>query len=121
MSGSSGIPPQIDLRRQFVDRESFPCWCRQRKFFCLSVLGKIPGRFWTLQPIFGRVLGVQEADGILMLGLVPRANRLYTEGGVFHLTHRCHNRAFLLRFCRDRDAYRLKMREKLKRFAVSML
>ncbi len=53
-----------------------------------------------------------------------RANRLRggtTEGGVFHLTHRCHNRAFLLKFSRDRDAYRAKLREHVRRFDVSVL
>jgi hypothetical protein len=36
---------------------------------------------------------------------MARANRLTTDGGVFHVTHRCHNRTFLLKFARDRDAY----------------
>src|SRR4029453_10163152 len=36
---------------------------------------------------------------------MARANRWRGEGGIFHLTHRCHNRAFLLKFARDRDAY----------------
>ena len=48
-------------------------------------------------------------------------NRLRVEGGVFHLTHRCHNRAFLLKFARDRDAYRAKAREHLRQFDVSVL
>ena len=52
---------------------------------------------------------------------MPRAHRLKVAGGLFHLTHRCHNRAFLLRFARDRDAYRAKLRQKLKRFEVSLL
>jgi len=56
-----------------------------------------------------------------MLRTVPRAHRLKVEGGLFHLTHRCHNRAFLLKFARDRDAYRAKLRQKLKRFEVSLL
>ena len=43
------------------------------------------------------------------------------DGGVFHLTHRCHNRAFLLKFARDRDAYRAKLREQLARFEVALL
>ena len=43
------------------------------------------------------------------------------EGGVFHLTHRCHNRAFLLRFARDREAYRAKLREQLAHFEVALL
>ena len=42
---------------------------------------------------------------------MSRAHRLPTEGGVFHLTHRCHNRAFLLKFARDRNAYRVKLRD----------
>jgi putative transposase len=50
-----------------------------------------------------------------------RANRLGVEGGIFHLTHRCHNRAFLLKFARDRDAYRAKMREVLAKFEISLL
>jgi hypothetical protein len=33
---------------------------------------------------------------------MPRANRFYTLGGVWHVTHRCHNREFLLKFARDR-------------------
>lgn len=52
---------------------------------------------------------------------MPRAHRLKVEGGLFHLTHRCHNRAFLLKFARDRDDYRSRMRQKLKQFDVSLL
>jgi len=37
------------------------------------------------------------------------------------LTHRCHNRAFLLRFARDRDSYRARIREALHQFDVSLL
>ena len=43
------------------------------------------------------------------------------EGGVFLLTHRCHNRAFPLKFARDRDACRAKLRERLARFEVALL
>ena len=56
-----------------------------------------------------------------MFGGMARANRLRVDGGVFHLTHRCHNRAFLLKFARDRDAYRVKVREHLRQFDVSVL
>ena len=55
---------------------------------------------------------------------MTRANRLRGlrgDGGVFHLTHRCHNQAFLLKFARDRDDYRAKVREKLGQFDVSVL
>jgi putative transposase len=50
-----------------------------------------------------------------------RAHRLKVQGGIFHVTHRCHNREFLLKFARDQDAYRAKMREELKRFEISLL
>ena len=52
---------------------------------------------------------------------MPRAHRLQVEGGIFHLTHRCHNRAFLLKFARDRDRYRAGMREALQQFDMSLL
>lgn len=36
---------------------------------------------------------------------MPCANRHYLPGYVWHLTHRCHRRQFLLRFARDRWAW----------------
>ena len=41
---------------------------------------------------------------------MPRANRYFIPGQVYHLTHRCHDRRFF-KFARDRNAYRLKLRE----------
>ena len=52
---------------------------------------------------------------------MARANRLCGQGGIFHVTHRCHNREFLLKFARDRDAYRDRLREHLSEFAVGLL
>jgi len=40
---------------------------------------------------------------------------------VFHLTHRCHNRAFLLKFACDRNAYRAKLREHLQQHQLWLL
>jgi putative transposase len=37
------------------------------------------------------------------------------------VTHRCHNRAFLLKFARDRDAYRAILRKQLPRFDLWLL
>jgi putative transposase len=60
-------------------------------------------------------------------GRVPSMGRAYrlgdagNAGGVFHVTHRCHNRSFLLKFARDRDGYRSKLREHLRQFHVSIL
>jgi putative transposase len=52
---------------------------------------------------------------------MPRANRYTLTGRVCHITHRCHDQAFLLRFARDRDAYRARLREALKTFDVHLL
>lgn len=47
---------------------------------------------------------------------MPRADRYMLEGYVYHLTHRCHNRAFLLRFARDREVYREWLRVGVRRY-----
>ena len=52
---------------------------------------------------------------------MARGNQLRGQGGIFHVTHRCHNRAFLLKFGKDRDAYRAKLREHLGEFEISLL
>lgn len=54
---------------------------------------------------------------------MPRANRhLHVLAGrTYHVTHRCHDRAFLLKFARDRDAYRAWLLRGLKGFDVAVL
>ena len=52
---------------------------------------------------------------------MARANRLRVDGGVFHVTHRCHNREFLLKFACDRNAYRAKLLEHLGQYEVWLL
>jgi putative transposase len=56
-----------------------------------------------------RVIGARMMDGVTSPYSIPV------------LTHRCHNRAFLLKFARDREAYRALMRSKLREFEVSLL
>jgi len=36
---------------------------------------------------------------------MPRANRHFLPGQLWHLTHCCHEKAFLLKFARDRRRY----------------
>jgi hypothetical protein len=50
---------------------------------------------------------------------MARANRLSGQGGIFHVTHRCHNREFLLKFALDRDGYRTKLRDHLRELTSS--
>ena len=52
---------------------------------------------------------------------MPRAHGLGINEGIFHLTHRCHNRQHLLKFARDRNSYRSKLREALREFEVALL
>src|SRR5438105_5628594 len=56
-----------------------------------------------------------------MVLFMPRAHQLHINGGIFHITHRCHNRAFLLKFARDRNAYRQLLRAALQQFDLSLL
>jgi hypothetical protein len=37
---------------------------------------------------------------------MPRANRYFIPGHVWHITHRCHRSGFLLKFVRDRKRWR---------------
>jgi len=52
---------------------------------------------------------------------MPRANRYIIPGQYYHVTHRCHNKAFLLKFARDRNEYRQRLRELLPSVAVHLL
>ena len=52
---------------------------------------------------------------------MPRANRHFLPGYVWHLTHRCHHKAFLLKFARDRSRYLRWLFEAKKRFGLSVL
>ena len=52
---------------------------------------------------------------------MPRANRHYIPGYVWHITHRCHKKEFLLKFGRDRRRYLQWLFEARKRYDLSVL
>jgi putative transposase len=52
---------------------------------------------------------------------MPRANRFQLPGMICHLTHRCHNRSFLLAFACYRSEYRERLRLASKKFNVAIL
>jgi len=52
---------------------------------------------------------------------MARANRHYSPGLVWHLTHRCHKREFLLKFARDKRAWFHWMLEAKKNFGLCIL
>ena len=52
---------------------------------------------------------------------MPRANRHFLPGHVWHITHRCHRKEFLLKFQRDRKCWRRWLFEARKRFGLCVL
>jgi putative transposase len=51
---------------------------------------------------------------------MPRANRYILPGYVYHLTHRCHNRKFLLRCRLDRIEYCSRLRHAARKYRISL-
>jgi putative transposase len=52
---------------------------------------------------------------------MPRANRHFLPDYLWHITHRCHQRKFLLKFARDRRSYVHWLFEAKKRVGLSVL
>jgi REP element-mobilizing transposase RayT len=52
---------------------------------------------------------------------MPRANRHLLTGHVWHITHRCHKKEFLLKFTCDRRCYLCWLFEAKKRYGLSVL
>ena len=52
---------------------------------------------------------------------MPRANRHFVPGHVWHITHRCHRKTFLLKFAGDRRRYLHWVFEAKKRFRLAVL
>jgi putative transposase len=52
---------------------------------------------------------------------LPRANRFFLPGYVWHITHRCHKREFLFKFAKTRQRYLHWLHQARRRFAVEIL
>src|SRR3989304_5631429 len=52
---------------------------------------------------------------------MARANRHYTPGYIWHITHRCHKREFLLKFSKDRHRYLQWLYQAKKRYGLAIL
>ena len=52
---------------------------------------------------------------------MPLATRHFLSGHIWHFKHRCHHKAFLLNFARDRRRYLHWVVEATKRFGLSVL
>lgn len=52
---------------------------------------------------------------------MPRANRYALPGLVWHITHRCHRREFLLKFLRDRRRWRYWLFQARRRYGLCVL
>ncbi len=51
---------------------------------------------------------------------MPRANRYIQPGHIYHLTHRCHNREFLLRWRLDRIEYCARLRNAVRKHRIAL-
>lgn len=54
-------------------------------------------------------------------GKMPRACRYFLPGHVWHITHRCHKKEFLLKFARDRRGWVRWLFEAKKRYGLCIL
>ena len=52
---------------------------------------------------------------------MPRANRYFIPGHVWHITHRCHKKEFLLKFSKDRKNWLRWLFEAKKRYGLCVL
>jgi putative transposase len=52
---------------------------------------------------------------------MPRANRCFVPGHLWHITHRCHQRDFLLRFAKDRKRWRYWLFQAKRRYGLCVL
>ncbi len=52
---------------------------------------------------------------------MPRANRFYHPGYVWHITHRCHKKEFLLKFDKDKRRWTRWLFEAKKRYGLCVL
>lgn len=51
---------------------------------------------------------------------MPRANRHFVPGYVYHITHRCHNKSFLFKFKRDFECLLSWLKDAKKRYNVKV-
>ena len=52
---------------------------------------------------------------------MPRAHRYYLPGHVWHITHRCHQKEFFLKFTKDRKRWIQWLFEAKRRFGLCVL
>ena len=52
---------------------------------------------------------------------MARANRHYLAGYIWHITHRCHRRQFLLKFAKDRKRWLQWLFEARRRYGLAVL
>jgi putative transposase len=52
---------------------------------------------------------------------MPRANRYFHSGYVWHITHRCHKQQFLLKFAKDRRAWVYWLYQARRRYGLCVL
>jgi hypothetical protein len=89
-------------------RTCITIWNCMRKCKKGMVLGALNPLFWRPKCVFGAIE-------------MPRANRYFLPGYVWHITHRCHKREFLMKFSLDQHRWLQWLYEAKKRFGISIL
>lgn len=67
------------------------------------------------------MLAVHPADQRAKSTVMPRANRYFLPGHVWHLTHRCHDQSFLMGLACDRRRWVVWLFEARKRYGLTVL
>jgi REP element-mobilizing transposase RayT len=72
--------------------------------------------------LFGRISVFLGAKRALYKGtIMARANRHYIPEHIWHITHRCHKREFLLKFSKDRQRWLHWLSEARRRYGFMVL
>jgi REP element-mobilizing transposase RayT len=66
-------------------------------------------------------MGFLKAKRMFFLDPIARAKRHYFPGYIWHITHRCHKRDFLLKFSKERHRYLQWLYEPRKRYGLTVL
>ena len=76
----------------------------------------------TISPYFGAIsLFLVPKRAIFTTYTMARAKRHYIPGQIWHITHRCHKREFLLKFSKDRRRWLQWLYETSKRYGLVIL
>jgi hypothetical protein len=69
----------------------------------------------------GPIMSFSRAKRLFFLKPMARAKRHYIPGYIWHITHRCRKKEFLLKFSKDRHRYLQWLYQARKRYGLTVL